>query len=907
MQTPPGNPELPNVVRLCGSIQEIIEEHINTHPGTGESDIDTLRLEVQTLHQYLILIEKVRAAREPRLGVEESHLRDVSTLLRRCDRALLNLHKSLRRVGDPNDEVNGQAQPWDLRTATFTVPRFYISFYTRTLQVSLIAFNLIHRWKTRQHQDGLDFNWDELSDNTRQLRMTVIQRRNLTGGGHHEESVEEMGLLRDVEQCVKSAEGLMSVAPSRTHEASQLSLRHLTEAHTLNQAHPSAHLANLSLGNGSRTSSSPPNSKVEDHPSDDSDIESIDSVPENEIGFSAEVYSRMIADLREKLREKMANQNFRDAEIICKTIARHSRDRETSLSIPFDNRTELDMILAEAYLEQERYQKAKRLVRQLLQDNTLDPDRKSILHLFLAKAYFGRNQLSKAGVCALSSLRGREQPHGREHHLTQESASLLIKIYELQKDTVTANALRGIYCPHSLPSAPSRSALRPTTKQRSHSPPYLSRGDHTPPGQASPEEGSPTNGKKHLRWAPDVWVKESSINAPINDLGQTPLIYAIHQGDEAYVRLNIERKANINKPCTSGISPLMHAVTLSSESIVEILLKEGAKVDSRTSGWTPLHKATDSGNLAIMGLLIAFKASIEAHSPFEFVQPKSDIARLRAVANDEPDPRAELGPEEDHIWTPLLRAAHKGNEHAVRLLLDHGAEIEAQSPSGATPLMYACENLHFQNVDLLLMRDASIDAADKYGWKPVHYALVNLASRSSEAKQILQLLFSHEANVNARCNFNKTPLHYAVEKCGTEMVLFLLECGADIEARDIAEVTPLHQAIACRLEPMVRLLLEQRADGSAMNRGGEDALAAALHAERKSPEIIALLRDNKKRMKRENSDVSKGHSVRKTSFGPSRRTSLGGMGAGEAVPQGSKGGGRKGWFGSRSRKEQPDA
>lgn len=136
MQTPPGNPELPNVVRVCGSIQEIIEEHINSYPETGESDIDTLRLEVQTLHQYLILIERVRAAREPRLGVEESHLRDVSTLLRRCDRALLNLHKSLRRLGDPN------GQPWDLRTATFTVPRFYISFYTRTLQVSLIAFNL---------------------------------------------------------------------------------------------------------------------------------------------------------------------------------------------------------------------------------------------------------------------------------------------------------------------------------------------------------------------------------------------------------------------------------------------------------------------------------------------------------------------------------------------------------------------------------------------------------------------------------------------------------------------------------------------------------------------------------------------------------------------------------------------
>ncbi|KAI4179605.1 MAG: hypothetical protein L6R41_007741, partial [Letrouitia leprolyta] len=635
--------------------------------------------------------------------------------------------------------------------------------------------------------------------------MTVIQRRNLTGGADHDESVEEMGLLRDVEQCVKSVEGFISVTPSGMHEAHQLSLLHLTEAHPLDQVHPlERQELNVPWRNGSRASSSPPNSKAEEPPSDDSEVESIDYGPESNVGFSVEVYSSMIAALREELRQKMENRNFPDAEMVCKAIVRHSRDREAKLGIPFDNRGELDMILAETQLEQKRFQKVKKLVRQLLQDESLDQDRKSRLNLLLAKAYFGRFQWPKALAYAVSSLRAREQLYGRENHLTQESVTVVIKVYEQQKDIVTANVLRGIYCPHMLPSPPPRSALRPPARKRNDSPPYESNEGHTTQEQAPPDyqEEMPVNGKKHIRWAPDVWTNESSINSPINDLGQTPLIYGIHMADERYIRLNIERKANINKSCANGMSPLMHAVTLGHEGIVQILLEEGAMVDCRTSGWTPLHKATDMGNVAIMRLLISSGANVEAQSPLDFIEPKSEMARLRALANDEPDPRAEIEPEKDHVWTPLLRAARKGHEAAVRLLLDNNANIEARSPSGATPLMYACQELHFNIVDLLAMRSADIHAADEYGWKPLHHAIVNVASQSNEAKQITQLLLSHEADVNTRCKFNKSPLHYAVERSGGEMVLFLLQNNADIEARDGAELTPLHTAIACRLEPM---------------------------------------------------------------------------------------------------------
>ena len=142
MQSPPGNPETPNVVRLCGFIKRLIEEHVNSHQAASESDIEPFRLEVQTLYQFLNLFEKIRAAKETKLDVEESHTRDVNHLLRRCHRTLLNLHRSLKQLKDHHVESIGQAKLWDLETPTFTVSRFYISFYTRTLEVFLIGINL---------------------------------------------------------------------------------------------------------------------------------------------------------------------------------------------------------------------------------------------------------------------------------------------------------------------------------------------------------------------------------------------------------------------------------------------------------------------------------------------------------------------------------------------------------------------------------------------------------------------------------------------------------------------------------------------------------------------------------------------------------------------------------------------
>lgn len=707
------------------------------------------------------------------------------------------------------------------------------------------------------------------------------------------ESVAEMDLLRDVEQCVKSAEVFIRTA------SPEVLRRSPPDAQAQRQPNgPSAWSADLSLRNGSGTSSSNAHSRIEDHASDDSDVESIELDVVHDEGFSADTYMGLIDGLRQDLRDKMERHDYRDAEVVCKTITQHSIDRENQLGIPFGDRPELDETLVEIYLQQKRYQKAKKILRQLLQQQgPMDIDRKSKLHFLLAQAYRGRDQLDKAKSYAQSSLKGRESLCRPEDPLTQQSALLLIAIYEAQRDFTTANGLRRHHCPHSTPPPPPKSALRQPHQQHAPVPPLSSRDISPTDHQASLGDGDDSyHGNKHrVHWAPDVVAGDSSINA-LRDSGQTQLIYGIRQGDDVYVKLTLRRGASVETRCADEITPLMHAVMVGSKSIVEILLDHKADVEVRTCGWTPLHKATDMSSLAIMRLLLDAGAYIEAMSPWEFIPPRSEAARLRAIARDEPDLEAEILSPRNQKWTPLLRAVFKGDSAAAKLLLSHSANIEARNPHKATALMGACQKLDFSTVALLLDHGANVGAADEFGLTPLHRCCY---SSSPSQPRIITALLERLADINAKCNHGCTPLHIAVKYKHLETVSFLLAHKADIEARDSADLTPLHTAINVREVPMVRLLLEHGADASAMTGAREDALAAAKHAERPSPEIQELLVKHKRRMK-EASAAMKGAGKKTNAVSTERRVSnasAGTAGVSDAgVAESSKKGQKKGGF-----------
>ena len=76
--------------------------------------------------------------------------------------------------------------------------------------------------------------------------------------------------------------------------------------------------------------------------------------------------------------------------------------------------------------------------------------------------------------------------------------------------------------------------------------------------------------------------------------------------------------------------------------------------------------------------------------------------------------------------TPLWRAAEKGHEAVVKLLLEKGADVESKDKYGRTPLWRAAAHGHEAVVKLLLEKGADVESKDgSDGRTPLSWATAN--------------------------------------------------------------------------------------------------------------------------------------------------------------------------------------
>jgi len=170
----------------------------------------------------------------------------------------------------------------------------------------------------------------------------------------------------------------------------------------------------------------------------------------------------------------------------------------------------------------------------------------------------------------------------------------------------------------------------------------------------------------------------ADVNARSSDM-RTPLMIAARRpGNAATVKLLLERgaKPNPNAHPAGESSPLMEAATAADAASVELLLNRGAEV--KDSGEAALEMAISQRCPKCAALLIAKGLSRKDYT----------IA--------------------------LANTAALGDLNAVRLMLDHGADVNAADPFGRTALMYAAASdlLPLDEVKLLVQRGADINAKD---------------------------------------------------------------------------------------------------------------------------------------------------------------------------------------------------
>ena len=160
---------------------------------------------------------------------------------------------------------------------------------------------------------------------------------------------------------------------------------------------------------------------------------------------------------------------------------------------------------------------------------------------------------------------------------------------------------------------------------------------------------------------------------------------------------------------------------------------------------------------------------------------------------------------------PVADAARIGDLHAVRALLQQGADVNAAHGDGMSALHWAAERGDAEMVAALVQAGAAVDAVTRIG----HYTPLHVASTGGHAKVIGRLVDAGADVSAATSTSGVTPLHLAAAAGSSAAVAALIDRGADADAREAAwGQTPLIFAAARDRVETIRVLLERGADPS---------------------------------------------------------------------------------------------
>ena len=180
-------------------------------------------------------------------------------------------------------------------------------------------------------------------------------------------------------------------------------------------------------------------------------------------------------------------------------------------------------------------------------------------------------------------------------------------------------------------------------------------------------------------------------------------------------------------------------------------------------GDTPLHVAALHGNADVAKALIDAGADVNAKDNYAPFLP-DDLNGFLGSSNRQQDPvkllsvRGNDAKDMQNGYTPLDLAAFSVHyKQVVELLVAKGADVNAQSSSGATPLFWAVMREQKDEVQFLLDHGANVNAADAYG-----DTILDIVLRLQYTSMI-PILLAKNVDVNAVDQSQHRPLTNALQ------------------------------------------------------------------------------------------------------------------------------------------------
>ncbi len=131
----------------------------------------------------------------------------------------------------------------------------------------------------------------------------------------------------------------------------------------------------------------------------------------------------------------------------------------------------------------------------------------------------------------------------------------------------------------------------------------------------------------------------------------------------------------------------------------------------------------------------------------------------RVQANLALDDKAVNYPAAEKGWSALHFAAEYGSSNGLevlKLLLTHGAKIEAKNIIGQTPLFSAVIHNNPEGLKILIEHGANVNAQQAGGQTPLHVAALN------GYYDVAQILIQSKSLIKAKDSNGETPLQFAI-------------------------------------------------------------------------------------------------------------------------------------------------
>ncbi|XP_070175830.1 uncharacterized protein [Littorina saxatilis] len=347
------------------------------------------------------------------------------------------------------------------------------------------------------------------------------------------------------------------------------------------------------------------------------------------------------------------------------------------------------------------------------------------------------------------------------------------------------------------------------------------------------------------------------------------LFPAIRGGNDVTVKTLLCYGSSVHDKYAEGRTGLLVACKAGQGNIADLLINLGADVNvSVTSRWwgphTPLFFACDTGLIRTVELLLKHNAVIDEiarwnqtalHWACQCKSPtaSADITRLLLDAG------ADVNAQDMWGMTPLHFAACRGNTETLRRLIHHEADLNATDDEGRTPLRCAYTASKPGIITQLVEAGAEIGRVHQAVVRGDVDALVTLLQQGADVNQhdtsmgcsplhtacllgrtdIVTWLTQHGAKVNAVDVRKKTPLHIACQTGVADIVTWLTQHGAKVNAVNDLKRTPLHCACAAVQPHVARQLIDEGAEVNARDKSQSTPLHGA--ADKGNIEIVVCL------------------------------------------------------------------